>query len=264
MEDDLYGVLGPFSTRKPEKQADLANHPLTRAYLEAGMRLLEKEFSGPASAEQSELGSFQWMSRGRVIEEVRRGPSNLPCQGGKGSFCDRWPFIANYRGDLVRYALRPYRWRDRIDLAREAAVTIGKDKLATVVHRITYHVLEFMTGDTAMRFLFFVAPFVGRDPVITDALKSVYGKVTGVWYDVYKDFFDARDMRLRHPLKMHDFTVLLTAVAEGLALRGIADQETLEQRRSLLGTAVLAFLIACVDPGDGTTLEEVANNMAGP
>lgn len=271
-KDNLDNVLAPFLSRKdPEAQRELANHPLTRAFLEAGIRLLEEEFvAGPAAKKwfRRRPRPFLWMSRGQIVKKITRGPKGLSRKGGDGSFRDRWSYVSDYLGDLIRYALRIYRWGDRTDLAEQAADAIGKGDLSTVVHEITYRDIKFMTDDMAMRLLFLVTAFADRDPVIAEALSAVYRKVTEAWGGVYTDFFHTRDLRLRPGLSMDDFTVLLTAVAEGLALRAIADRATpvldAERRHSLLGTAVLALVIACVDPGDGGTLEEAANRIADP
>jgi len=60
---------------------------------------------------------------------------------------------------------------------------------------------------------------------------------------------------------------MLTAFAEGLGLRIIAETNTRlidhERRESLLGKAALAIAIACIDTGDGLTLEQMVAQMEG-
>lgn len=268
MDDDLGDVLRHLNRHTRRAQRQLANNPLTRAYLEAGMRLLAEEFSGqPAEEdERPHPRSFLWMSREQVIKEVAHGPEELPHQGNPGSLRDRWPYFSDYLGDLVLYALRLNGLGVHTELARQAADAIGGDKLSTVTHETAYRDLALTLDDTATRFQFFVTAFADHDPVVATALSAVYREVTESWRVVYDEIFDARGLTLRPGLSFDDFTVILTAVAEGLALRMIGDRAASvldhERRRSLLGTAALALMIAFVDPGDGETLEETADRMA--
>ncbi|MGH3930059.1 MAG: hypothetical protein ACRDTF_08800 [Pseudonocardiaceae bacterium] len=236
--------------------------------MEAGVRLLEKRFfAEPADNDHPEPRTFHWMSREQVITNVANGP--LPHLGTLGRFNDRWSTVSDYLGDLILYALRDCRWAARTNLAEQAADAIRDgDPLADAVHEVTYRVLRDLTGKSSMRFLFLFTALVDRDPVIGDAIRRVYSNITKAWGAVYAEAFRIYDLKLRPGLSMDSFTVMLSAAAEGLALRSIGDRETpvrdVGRRVSLLGTAVLAFLVACVDPGDGRTLEEAANGLADP
>ena len=268
--DDLGEVLRHLNRHTRRGQRQLANHPLTRAYLEAGMRLVAEEFFGQPAGEDEEpqRRSFLWMSREQVIKEVARGPEELPQQGNPGSLRDRWPYFSDYLGDLILYALRIDGLRVHTDLAKQAAEAIGDNKLSTVAHEIAYRDLALDIDETATRFQFFVTAFADHDPVVAKALSAVYREVTESWRVVYDGLVEARGATLRPGLSFDDFAVILTAVAEGLALRAIGDRATPvldhERRRSLLGTAALALMIAFVDPGDGDTLEETADRIADP
>ncbi len=270
MDDDLGDVLRHLNRRTRQAQRQLANHPLTRAYLEAGMRLLEEEFfTEPADEdERPELRSFLWMSRDQVVNEVAHGPVDLPQQGSPGSLRDRWPYFSDYLGDLIRYALRTFRLRDHTDLAEQATDVIDGDKVSAVAHEIAYRYLVLTVGDTAMRFKALITAFADRDPAVADALSTVYREVTEAWRAVYAELLHTRGLRLRPGLSLDDLTVLLGSATEGLTLRAIGDRETPvldhQRRRSLLGTAALALVIACVDPGDGETLEDAADRMVDP
>ncbi len=269
MDDDLGDVLRHLNRSTRQAQRQLANHPLTRAYLEAGMRLLEEEFfAEPADDERPEPRSFLWMSRDQVVKEVAHGPQDLPHHGNPGSLRDRWPYFSDYLGDLILYALRTERLGVHTDLAEQAAEALGEDRLSAVAHEIAYRYLGFTIGDTGTRFKTLVTAFADRDPVVADELGTIYREVTEAWRAVYAELFHTRGLRLRPGLSFDDLTVLLGSVTEGLTLRAIGDRETPvldhQQRRSLLGTAALALVIACVDPGDGETLEEAFDRMADP
>ena len=87
----------------------------------------------------------------------------------------------------------------------------------------------------------------------------------------------ARGLRLRPGITLDDCADLLAAVANGLALRALADPAApvidRAQRRCLLGTAALALIAGCVEradsDGDSLSLEEavrimISERSAGP
>ena len=269
MDDDLGDVLRNLNRSTCEARRQLANHPLTRSYLEAGIRLLEEEFFAKAADDgRPEPRSFLWMSRDQVVNEVANGPSDLPQRGNPGSLRDRWPYFSDYLGDLIRYALRPYTWSDQIDLAEQTADAIGEAPASTVFHEITYRKLVLFVGETATRFPAFVTAFADRDPVVAEALSASYREVAAAWRAVYANFFHTWGVRLRPGLSLDDLMILMGSVADGLTLRLNGDPTAPvldnQQRRSLLGTAAMALVIALIDPGDGETLEEAFNRMADP
>lgn len=100
-EDDLSSVLMCVTswhsgTRKTQAARNmLANHPLTREYLDAGLRLIAARL-GPARLRAGDnhdgpgntSGMFDWLSARQVIDEVGRG-GNM--RGNQETFDDRWP-----------------------------------------------------------------------------------------------------------------------------------------------------------------------------
>lgn len=102
-------------TRKTQAARNaLANHPLTREYLEAGLRLLAARLGperpragdnhhGPGSTS----GIFDWLSAQQVIDEAGRG-GNM--KGDQETFDDRWPYRDYYIQDLLCYCLCASPW----------------------------------------------------------------------------------------------------------------------------------------------------------
>jgi hypothetical protein len=90
------------------------------------------------------------------------------------------------------------------------------------------------------------------------------------WKQFYDQFLRSHGLRLRPGGTLDDCADMLVAVADGLAMRALADPAARildhARQRSLLGTAVLALIAGCVeraDPGDGVPLEQAVNDMAG-
>src|SRR5215472_3941815 len=127
------------STRKTrEARNGLANHPLTREYLDAGLRLMAGQFrpeSRPADDDDDEWSKqsafFDWLSAQKVIDEVSRGGR---LRGNQGTFEDRWPYKDYYIQDLLSYALWGKHWAQHAAVAEEFAepLTTGADFVQAV------------------------------------------------------------------------------------------------------------------------------------
>lgn len=114
-KDDLSSVLMCVTSwhsgtgKTQAARNEMANHPLTREYLDAGLRLIAGRFgperrrprddhSGPGSTS----GLFDWLSAQQVIDEVGRGGT---MRGNQETFDDRWPYRDFYIQDLLCYCL---------------------------------------------------------------------------------------------------------------------------------------------------------------
>ena len=85
---------------------------------------------------------------------------------------------------------------------------------------------------------------------------------------LYEEVLQSRGLRIRAGITLDDCGIVLAAVADGLALRALADPAAPvidhARRRCLLGTAVLALIAGCVEraeDGDGLPLEEAAHAL---
>lgn len=119
-KDDLSSVLMCVTswhsgTRQTQDgRNELANHPLTREYLDAGLRLIAGRF-GPerprAGGNHGTLGStsglFDWLSAQQVIDEAARTGST---GSNQETFDDRWPYRDYYVQDLLCYCVWASHW----------------------------------------------------------------------------------------------------------------------------------------------------------
>src|SRR5215831_11930618 len=122
--DDLFYIL-----RYIDRPETLARHPLTRKFLEAGVRILEKRFSGTEPGEcGQEPGTFSLdlVGRNEVIGEVADD------EGTVGKFADRWSVLSNYLGDLILYTLRPRAWQERTRLASQASDALNSHRFSKI------------------------------------------------------------------------------------------------------------------------------------
>jgi hypothetical protein len=106
------------------------------------------------------------------------------------------------------------------------------------------------------------------DKVLNDAMAESYREILEVWQQVHITTLDSRGLRLRPDVSIDDIGDLLTAAAEGLAVRALADRNANvmdhARRRSLFGTFALALLAGCMERRDeatGLSLKETVHSM---
>lgn len=268
-DDDLSDVVRNVHRRTEFMRRRLANHPLTRAYLEAGVRLLNREFAAPAEPTDGFGRPLSTLTRENVIAEVANGPAELPQVGTVGSFRDRWAYFPDYLSDLARYTLRTPRWSPQPRLSDQATLALSDQDFVAALEEIAYRNMAMVAGSasTALRFRFLLTALTEHDEQVHEATTAVYRDVTERWAGMCDAVLAARGLTLRPGLTSEDVTVILTALTEGLAMRAAGDHATPvlddEKRRSILGVAAMALIAGCVDTGDGRSLTEVVTDLAG-
>jgi hypothetical protein len=109
------------------------------------------------------------------------------------------------------------------------------------------------------------------DPVIREAISERRGEVGPVWRQWCEDFLQSRGLRIRPGVTIDDCVVLLSALADGLAMRALADPTTSgaldhDGRPSLLSAGVLALISGCLDRASGEesrSLEQSVRDLLG-
>jgi hypothetical protein len=108
------------------------------------------------------------------------------------------------------------------------------------------------------------------DALVREAISVRHQTNAPHWKQFYQEFLQARGLRMRPGISLDECVDLLAAVADGLAMRALADPQAPvvdhAQRRSLLGTAALALIAGCVvreGQVDAAPLEQVVRDMAG-
>jgi hypothetical protein len=252
-----------------EAQQRLANDQLTRAYLEAGLRLIAQQIQArPASGSARDADDvrpfFDWLSQKMVVEEVARAGKLM---GSLGSFRDRWEFRGDYIEDLISYSLwtRHASASARISASLLDLGTQSAD-FVSAVHTGSYRAIRAKLESAGLGVSILGAATAARNDATRETTAETYRIVTDAWRDLYQAILEARNLRLRPGISLDDITRLLTAVAEGLALRHIADPDAhvidADRHESLLGKAVLTVIAGCIDTGDGRSLEDVVRDIS--
>lgn len=268
MHDDLSGVVRNVRRTNPEATKRFVNHPLTRAYLEAGARLVEREFNA-ADTDGQLVRPFESLRREKVVAELANGPRELPLRGTVGSFRDRWDPFAGYVSDLARFMLRMRPHGQVNTLVTQATAALTDGDFAAAVHEVAYRDMVMAATSVPLRFRFLATTLAAQDDSVAEAMTGVYRDLTDAWKTLCDDVFAARGITLRPGVTTEDLATILVAVNEGLAVRTMNDPDYVVRddrtRRGLLGQAALALFAAFVDTGDGRGLDEVAEEVAkGP
>lgn len=275
-EDDLSPVLPCLtsrqsSTRKTSQARNaLANHPLTREYLDAGLRLMAEQFrpetrqAGEDDDEWSKQSAFfDWLSAQKVIDEVSRGGRQ---RGNQGTFEDRWPYKDYYIQDLLSYALWVRHWAQHAAVAEEFAgpLASGAD-FVQAVHEASYWSCRAQLSSTSSRVWLIASAVCECYPAMKTAMGKVRRQLNDSWLPVYEAAITGRGLRLRPGVMLSDIAEILSALSMGISLRIATDDNADliddERKQSLLGTAALAVLASCIDPGDGQSLEEIIREL---
>jgi hypothetical protein len=277
--EDLSPVLSCLTswysgTRKTQTARNkLANHPLTREYLDAGLRLIAEQFRPEERrtgdhqdglAKQSAF--FDWLSAQKVIDEVEQGGR---MRGNHGTFEDRWPYKDYYIQDLLSYCLWARHWAREAAVAEESASPlVTSEDFPQAVHDATYWSYRAQVANTSTRVWLIATAVSDRYPAIKQALAEVHDEAIATWLPVYQAVVTGRRLRLRPGVTLEDLIEIISALVTGITLRagaepapGLVDHE---RRRSLLGTAALAVLASCIDPGDGRTVEQAIAELIEP
>jgi hypothetical protein len=252
----------------------LANSSLTKEYLEAGLQLIATQCKAKEPADITDTASkeagrpfFEWLSRSLVVGEVS---NRLGIQATDGSLRDRWYEHPDYIEDLLSYALWSRHWSLHVSNAQESKDLLASDPdFVRAIHLVAYKDLCVLLDNPAYRVSLIAAAVADRDPTVKEAVGESYRVVGESWQNLYEETLTARGLKLRPGVSFADLTDILTALAEGIGMRMLSDPNATvvdhERKESLLGKAALAIAAACIDSGDGKSLEELVGLLGeGP
>ena len=276
-DQDLSKVLRGLNRRTPFGRRRQANDPVTAAYLVAAVRLIQRHL-GPAAQEpagRQDADSvprplLSFLSQRAVAAEVDRNPPPFHRVGRVSTMRERWQHQSSFIADVLRFCLwashYPGAHQDEIADAEEQVIRGPEPVLG--IHRLCYWDLTRLLGTPMFRLGLVAAAQAEGDALIREAMSERYRENSPHWKRFYEAMLRTRGLRIRPGLTLDDCAHLLTAVADGLAMRALADPGAGviddDRRRSLLGTAVLVLIAGCLERSDGSAgvpLEQVVADM---
>lgn len=275
---DLSKVLRGLKRRNPISRRRQANDPVTAAYLAAAMQLVQRHLGPGVSRAPGEVEDpdsierplLSFLSQRAVAAEVSHNRPPFHRIGRVSTMRERWRHQSDFIADVLRFGLWSWHYpgahQDEVADAKEEVIR-GRDPVKGL-HRVCYWDLTKLLGTPMFRLGLVAAAQAEGDPVIGEAVSGRHQANSVLWRDFLEEFLQARGLRLRRGVSLDDCLDLLAALADGLALRALADPgaRVIDRagRRSLFGTAVLALIAGCVEGDsqrDGPSLEEAAGAM---
>jgi hypothetical protein len=276
---DLSKVLHGLRRRNPiTRRSKQANDPVTAAYLAAATRLIQRHLgpgairtpTDPDDPDSIERPLLSFLSQRAVAAEVNRNPPPFHRMGRVSTMRERWRHQSDFVADVLRFGLwarhYPAPHQDEMADAQDEMIR-GADPVRAL-HRVAYWALNRLLSTPMFRLGLVAAAEAEGDPVIGEAVSERDRANDPLWKSFYEEFIRSRGLRVRAGITLDDCVTLLAALADGLALRALADPTARvvdhDQRRCLLGTASLALIAGCLehpDHSDGLSLEQAVRAL---
>lgn len=264
---ELAALLRHLDRKTRSGMRRAANDPVTRAYLQAGLRLLANAVDGQEPDDPDEGGAhpfLTWISRRAVVDEVSNEPDpNVPRQGSIASMRDRWDPHGNYLADLLAVAMTAEPWVGSILSATEqGGFPDAPASLRTVIETTAHANLRAMTTDLGYRVQLLGTAMAHREPASKEPLQRLHEAIRTEWAAIYETLLAEAGLRLRSGWTPELLADTLSALASGLGQRELVapDERVLSttSTNSLLGRAILALLVGALEPdADTRTVEDV-------
>lgn len=256
-----------------------ANDPVTAAYLFAAMRLIERHLGpgakrvpddpdDPDSIDRPLLG---FLSQRAVAREVSRNPAPFPSMGRISTIRERWEHQSHFIADVLRFGL----WASHYPAQHQHEVADAEDEMIRgsdpidSVHRLCYWYTTRLLSTPAFRLELAAVAEAEGDPVIREAIYERHRENRPLWSTFYDQVLRSRGLRLRTGVTPEDCGIILSALADGLAMRSLGDPVApvidSERQRCLLGTAALMLIaggVVSADDGNAVPLEDAARAVA--
>jgi hypothetical protein len=278
---DLSKILRGLNRRTSFSRRRLANDPVTAAYLAAAVRLIQRHLGPGASrgtADPDDHDAIErpvlgFLSQRAVAAEVGRNPPPFHRVGRVSTMRERWRHQSAFIADVLRFGLSASHYYSgvREDEVAEAIdqIVSGQDAVRGIHHLASLMMARLLTSPMFRLGLIAAAEAEG-DPVIREAISERHGEARPGWRKLCEDFLRSRDLRMRPGITMDDCIVLLSALADGLAMRALADPSTRaldhDGQRSLLGVGALALVAGCLQGagrGENRSLEQAVSDLLG-
>lgn len=286
--EDLSPVLVHLNRRTERGRAQLANDPVTAAYLAGALRLVERHLGpwgrNPAAAGAAGAGArtdaaehplFGFLSQRAVAAAVTGNPDPFPRRGSVSTLRASWRTQSDFVADLLGFML----WTGYYPGSYTATLRQGADQLAeapdfaAALNDLAYTIADHVYGMVSFRIQLAACLGAEHDPNVRGVLTAKYERGQAIWGTIYGRMIAARGLRLRPGIDLGQLADILTATVEGCALRAIAegpDARVLDraERGGLLSVAALTIVLGALETRgaeDGRSLADAVNALVtGP
>ncbi len=276
---DLSKILRGLNRRTSFSRRRLANDPVTAAYLAAAVRLIQRHLgpdprrrtTDPDDQDSIERPVLGFLSQRAVAAEVSRNPPPFHRVGRVSTMRERWRHQSAFVADVLRFGLSASHYYSGV---REGEVADAIDQIVSGqdavrgIHHLSSLMMARLLMSPMFRLGLIAAAEAEGDPVIREAISERHGEARPLWRKSCENFLRARDLRTRPGITVDDCIVLLSALADGLAMRALADPSTRaldhDGQRSLLSMGALVVIAGCLqrtDRGESRSLELAVSDL---
>jgi hypothetical protein len=278
---DLSKILRGLNRRTPFARRRLANDPVTAAYLAAAVRLIQRNLgpgasrapADPDDQDSVERPVLSFLSQRAVAAEVGRNPPPFHQVGRVSTMRERWKHQSAFIADVLRFGLSALNSHSELhedEIAAAVGQIVRGPDAVRGVYQLSSLAITMLLTSPMFRLGLIAAAGAEGDPVIREAISERRGEVGPVWRQWCEELVRSRGLRIRPGVTMDDCVVLLSALADGLAMRALADPSTRvldnDGRPSLLGAGALALISGWLDRTDredGRSLEQSVRDLLG-
>lgn len=265
---DLSKVLRGLDRRTPVGRRRAANHPSTAAFLRAAVWLVQRNLGPDARHDIADADDpdslirplLSFLSLQAVTKAVRHIPAAFDRTAKVGALRNRWRRQSDFVADVLRFVL--WAWHYPAPRKEEMTGILHGDDPVPAIHRLCYWDLNRRLDSPMFRLSLVAVAQAEGDPVIREAISERNAENGALWKRFYEQFLAARGLRMRPGVTLDDCVSLFSAVADGLAVRALADPRGVidhDRQRCLLSTAALALIAGCAEPAGqpgGAPLEQ--------
>lgn len=254
-----------------------ANVTTAASYIAAAMRLIQRHLGPNAKRLPGDLEDpdsmhrplLNFLSQREVAREVGHNPPPLLRRGSVATLRQLWPRHAHFIADVLRFGLEASHFpaKHKEEAAEATRAVLSGPEPVRGLQRLCFWYINRLLATPAFRLELVAVAEADGDPVITEAIFERHRQNASAWREPCEKFLSAHGLRLRHGVTLEDCGVILTALAEGLAVRALGDPSApvvdFTRQRSLLGTAAMMMIMSCVVMADGgdASLEDAVHAL---
>jgi hypothetical protein len=276
---DLSKILRGLNRRTSFSRRRLANDPVTAAYLAAAVRLIQRHLGPGASrrtADPDDHDSIErpvlgFLSQRAVAAEVSRNPPPFHRVGRVSTMRERWRHQSAFVADVLRFGLSASHYYSGVredEVADAIDQVVSGQEAVRGIHHLGSLIMASLLTSPMFRLGLIAAAEAEGDPVIREAISERHREAGPLWRKSCENFLRARDLRIRPGLTIDDCIALLSALADGLAMRALADPSTRaldhDGQRSLLSIGALVLVVGCLqrtDRDESRSLERAVSDL---
>lgn len=268
--------------RAPEKilrnvKESYIRDSVTHEYVRAGARLVAR-IADPALS-SADAVALVLGSRAGVLSTtkiVTEATKDDPDQHVVSRLEDRWPKMADYYADLLRFLLCAEQWghhtseasRELMSLAVKRKEGTDSRSAAAMINSVCDLDLKSYRKSSGYLLHLILAPTARRGGAVATAVRGMYKRVRQRWHAACLVAFKQFDVDLRPGVSMESFARALAVLADGVALQTIStggDPNAAEDSDvDVMAEIAMMLLVGAVDVGKtGVCLTDAVNALTG-